>query len=256
MQKRSFHLYFLKTGATITVKTGTNLMKQVIISTILALGFTAGTSFAQDTLLTRTPEEQRELFGYCEKADLMKQLKFSSEMADKVGDIDMWALVQQKSITANTNDAYATFGEVKQEVLKKYKAFLSGDQVKSLTDFKQARLNNLEPCAVITLSYNHIFDTIPPLRALQLYKVPNRKPLIDKLGINGRQADMLFETEVWKQKESLTISAIPVPDFNRVRRTVSMYKERENKYKAIGLSDDQIDAAIQFFKEHQLGPKQ
>ena len=71
-------------------------------------------------------------------------------------------------------------------------------------------------------------------------------------GINGRQADQLFETEVWKQKESWTISAIPAADFNRVKRTVSMYNEREHRYKAIGLSDDQIVIAIQFFDEHQI----
>ena len=222
---------------------------------MLALCFVTNTSSAQDTVSTRTPEEQRELFRFCEKTDLMKQLKFSSDMAEKVGDIDMWATIQEKSITANTNDRFATFGEVKQEVIKKYKAFLSGDQVKALIDFKLQRAGNPAPCAAITLSYNHIFDTIPPQRILQLYKVPFRKMLIDKLGINGRQADMLFETEVWKQKEALTISAIPVADFNRIRRTVSMYKERENRYRAIGLSDDQIDTAIQFFKEHQLGTK-
>lgn len=139
-----------------------------------------------------------------------------------------------------------------QEVAKKYKAFLSADQVKTVMDLKKAAANSPSPCAAITLEYNNIFDTLSPQRALLLYKTPNRKALIDKLGINGRQADMLFETEVWKQIESVTISKIPVTDFNRIRRTVAMYKQRESRYKAIGLTDDQIETTIQFFKEHQL----
>ena len=210
---------------------------------------------AQDISVIRTPEELKELFGFCEKADLLKKIKFTPEQADKVGEVDYWARLQQKSIDANTNEVFATANEVQQEVTKKYKAFLSGEQVKALTDFKRERAGNPEPCAVITLTYNHIFDTLSLQRALVLYKTPNRKPLIDKLGINGRQADMLFETEVWKQKEALTIAAIPESDFDRIRRTVAMYKEREHRYKAIGLSDDQIEAAIQFFKEHALGQK-
>ena len=227
---------------------------------IIALAFVYSCIFtnhlsAQDISITRTPEELKELFGFCEKADLLKKLKFTPEQADKVGDVDYWARLQQKSIDANTNEVFATANEVQQEVTKKYKAFLSSDQVKALTDFKRERAGNPEPCAVITLTYNHIFDTLSLQRALLLYKTPNRKPLIDKLGINGRQADMLFETEVWKQKEALTIAAIPESDFNRIRRTVAMFKEREHRYKAIGLSDDQIEAAIQFFKEHALGQK-
>jgi hypothetical protein len=65
---------------------------------------------------------------------------------------------------------------------------------------------------------------------------------------------MLFETEVWKQKEALDIAAIPETDFNRIRRTVAMYKQRESRYRAIGMNDAQIETVIQFFKEHQLYP--
>ena len=231
------------------------MKKRIILLVFVCSCFFANHLSAQDISVTLTPEELKELFGFCEKADLLKKLKFTPEQADKVGEVDYWARLQQKSIDANTNEVFATANEVQQEVTKKYKAFLSGDQVKALTDFKRERAGNPEPCAVITLAYYHIFDTLSLQRALVLYKTPNRKLLIDKLGINGRQADMLFETEVWKQKEALTIAAIPESDFNRIRRTVALYKEREHRYKAIGLSDDQIEAAIQFFKEHALGQK-
>ena len=226
----------------------------VFLSFVLA-GILSDKLLAQDTAPSRTPEELKELFGFCDKTDLVTKFKLSPEQADKVGEIDYWARIQQKSIDANTNEVYATAGELQQEVTKRYKAFLSPEQVKAVTDYKKAKANSPEPCEIIVLSFNHIFDTLTPQRALVLYKTPWRKQLIDKLGINGRQADMLFETEVWKQKESLTISAIPEADFNRIRRTVSMNKERDNKYRAIGLTEDQIATAIQFFKEHQLGTK-
>ncbi len=226
----------------------------VIISFVLASIF-SDKLLAQDIAPSRSPEELKELFGFCDKTDLVSKFKLSPEQADKVGEIDYWARLQQKSIDANTNEVYATAGELQQEVVKKYKAFLSPDQVKSVSDYNKAKANNPEPCEIIVLHFNRMFDTLTPQRALLLYKTPWRKQLIDKLGINGRQADMLFETEVWKQKESLTISAIPETDFNRIRRTVSMNKERDNKYRAIGLTEDQMATTIQFFKEHQLGAK-
>ena len=215
------------------------------------LGYATGNLRAQGIVLT--PEEQRELFGYCEKPELMKKLKFSLEMADKVGEIDYWARVQQISIEANTNDAFATRGELEQDVIKKYKAIrLSDDQLKALIDFKRERLSKADPCTVISLSINHSFDTLSPQRALQMYKVKYRKTLIEKLVINGRQADMLFEIEVWKQKESLSIGNIPIADFNRIRKTVAMYSEREKRNRAVDLTDEQMDAVIQFFNQHQL----
>ena len=231
-------------------------MKKLTVSIAVLLACTlSGNLFAQDNAPSRTPEELRELFGFCDKPDLVSKFKLTPEQADKVGEIDYWARLQQKSIDANTNEVYATAGELQQEVTKKYKAFLSAEQAKAVSDYKKAKAADPEPCGIITLNVNHVFDMLTPQRALLLYKTPWRKQLIDKLGINGRQADMLFETEVWKQKESLAISAIPDTDFNKIRRTVSMHKERDNKYKAIGLSEDQITGAILFFKEHQLGTK-
>ncbi len=232
-----------------------HMKKGFVITALLISCFLTGNIFAQNTEPVRTPEELKELFGFCEKQELIKKAKLTPEQADKVGEVDYWARLQQVSIDANTNEVYATTGELMQEVAKKYKAFLSAEQVKTVMDMKKATANNPAPCAAITLEYNKIFDTMSPQRALLLYKTPNRKALIDKLGINGRQADMLFETEVWKQIESLSISNIPVTDFNRIRRTVAMHKQRESRYKAIGLTDEQIETTIQFFKEHQLGSK-
>ena len=228
-------------------------LKQMVMCAMGLLLFSTANLSAQDTAVTRTPEEKRELFGYCEKPELIRQLKFSPEIADKIGEIDYWAAGQLLSIEANTNLAFATPNELKEEVIKKYKATrMSGEQLKALLDFKQARATNPAPCAVITLTVNHMFDTLTPQRALQLYKTKHRKPLIDKVGINGRQADMLLEIEVWKQKEALAIAAIPTADFNRIRRTVAMYTERERRCRVVGLPDEQFAAVIQYFNEHQL----
>lgn len=207
--------------------------------------------------VTRTPEEQRELFNFCDKPFLMNKLRISAETADKIGDLNLWQTQQQKTIDANTNETFATAGELQAEVNKRLKKIgLSDDQVKTFADYKRNQVSSPEPCAAVALYVNHAYDTLTPQRALLLLKAKYRKTLIAKLGEtgNGKMADMVMETEVWKQKESLAISAIPVSDFNRVRRTVSMYKERDNKYRGAGLDENQVATVIEFFKENQLYP--
>ena len=225
-------------------------MKKIISSIFIFSCFITGSALAQDAI-KRTPEELRELFNFCDKPELIKQFKISAETADKIAEVDLWARQQQITIDANTNERFATAGELQQEVVKKYKAFLSADQAKAIGEYKRA-----SSCPATELTVNHAYDTLTPPRALLLFKTPWRKLLIEKLGEtgNGRMADLLFETEVWKQKEALTIAAIPETDFNRVRRTVAMYKQRESRYKAAGISEAQIESVIQFFKEHQLYP--
>lgn len=230
-------------------------MKKVyqICSCFLVFILVAQMGMAQN----RTPEEQRELFGYCDKQALMKQFNIAEDVANKIGDIDLWATKELISVENNTNEVFATKGELDKEVIKRYKALkLSDQQLKSLAEFKKNRDEHPTPCEAITLSYNKAYDTLSLARALQLMKTKYRKSLIDKLGINGRQADMIFETEFYKQKEALTISAMPETDFNRIRKTVAMYQVRENRHKASGLTEDQLVMAINFFKENQLYPEQ
>ncbi len=226
---------------------------KAFLASILFLTIWVNGALAQN----RTPEEQRELFGYCDKQAIMKQFGISEDIANKIGDIDLWATKELISIENNTNEVYATKGELNAEVIKRYKALkLSDQQLKSLAEFKKNRDEHPTPCEAITLSYNKAYDTLSLARALQLMKTKYRKSLIDKLGINGRQADMIFETEFYKQKEALSISAMPETDFNRIRKTVAMYQVRENRHKASGLTDDQLTLAIAFFKENQLYPEQ
>ncbi len=224
-----------------------------LLASILTLLLLNNVAIAQN----RTPEEQRELFGYCDKQALMKQFNIAEEVANKIGDIDLWAAKELISIENNTNEVYATKGELDKEVIKRYKALkLSDQQLKSLADFKKNREEHPAPCEAITLSYNKAYDSLSLARALQLMKTKYRKSLIDKLGINGRQADMIFETEFYKQKEALSISAIPETDFTRIRKTVAMYQVRENRHKAAGLTDDQIVGSNLFFSQNQLYPEQ
>jgi len=232
------------------------LRSRIVLSILLIAGFTISTVKAQDANASWTPEEQKELFGYCEKGVLVSQLKISPETADKIGQINYWATVTKIAVAANNNDTFATAKEVEEVVVKKYKALgLSGDQLKELLA-RRERTNNGEPCAVTVFSYDHYYDTLTAPRIIQLYKVITyRKPLIDKAGITGRQADMLFEIEAWKQKEAFTISAIPTTDFNRIRKTVAMHNERERRYHVVGLTDQQIAAAMEYFDQHSLGAK-
>ena len=229
------------------------LKKSFAFSSALLICLFLQQLMAQSPVINRTPEEQRELFGYCDKQVFVSTFNISSDIADKIGEIDFWATKQQMSIDSNTNEVYATKGELQEEVNKRYKGLrLSDDQIKSIAAYKQNNLQNGTPCPAILLSYNPAYDTLTQVRAFQLLKPKYRKLLMDKFVINGRQADLLFETEFWKQKESLVIAAIPASDFNRIRRTVSMNNQRDSRYKAAGLTDDQTNLAIQFFRENQL----
>ena len=195
-----------------------------------------------------TPEQQVELFGYCEKPALIKQLKISEAVADRIGQIHHWARLTKIKIEANASDTFATAGEVEEEVVKKYKALsLSGDQVKALVERRKKSLS--EPCEVITLVINRNYDTIAKPQLQLQFRTKFRRTLMDKLEVNGKQADMLIEAEVWKQKEALEIAKIPETDFERIRKTVGMYKELERKYGFIGLTEQQLAGAKSIFKQ-------
>lgn len=227
-------------------------MKRILL-TVWMLGVGAASVIAQQPAIKRTSEEIRELFGYCDKPALIRELKITAEIADKIGDIDHWARQQQASIDANTNEVYATTGELMQEVSKRYKALgLAADQVKSLSEAKRIFEISTRACPVTELHPNHLFDTLIAARALQLYKTKYRKQVIDKLGVNGRQADMLLEIEVWKQKEAVAIAAIPESDFNRIRKTVAMYAERQRRWKVAGIGEEQFETMAQFFDQNTL----
>jgi hypothetical protein len=211
------------------------------------------TATAQEKQPAWNPGELRELFNYCEKPDLMKQLNLSEQEADKVGDIDYWGRLQYLKIDANTNDTFATKNEVQEEMIKRYKNIhLSNDQVKALLSFKENRETHPASCPLIVLNYNKTFQPLTPQQATLQLQTKYRKQLVDKLGINGRQANMLCEAEVWRQKEAISIATIPENNFERVRKTVTLNEEAGKRFKALGLSDDQVNTALQFFTENSL----
>lgn len=231
----------------------TRRITSLFVQTACVIVLSTAAAVAQDNAPKWTPEELKELFGYCEKPELMRQLKLPAETADKIGEIHFWALQQKLSVEANTNAAYATPNEVEEDVIKKYKALrLSGDQLKMLTDRRRSMPDGMQSCPETILNPDKQFDTLSQQRAVQLYKTKYRKTLIDKLDINGRQADMLFDAQVWKQKESLTVAAIPVTDFNRIRKTVELNRNAETRFRAIGLTDQQLLGAQAFFRDNQL----
>lgn len=228
-------------------------MKRLPITTLLLLILLTGNLAAQEPTIRRSSEEMRELFGFCDKPGLIKEWKISAELADKIGDLDHWARQQQAAIDANTNEVYATQGELMQDVSKKYKSLgLSADQVKTLSEPTRIFEVSTRACAVTTLQPNPVFDTLNAQKALQLYKTKYRKQLIDQLSVNGRQADMLLEIEVWKQKEAVTIAAIPEADFNRIRKTVAMYAERQRRWRVAGIGEEQFETMARFFSGHTL----
>ncbi|MBS4066657.1 MAG: hypothetical protein KGZ74_18995 [Chitinophagaceae bacterium] len=219
-------------------------MKKVLVCLIGSIVFNLSPALSQNW----SPEEQLELFGYCEKSFLMKELGISEETANKVGQINYWATLQKLKIEANTNDTFATVNEVNQEVLKKYKAIsIIGDKAKSILNRTYA-----SGCAITQLSPNSAYDTLSKAQLITGYKSKYRKKLIDQLGINGRQADMIIDAEAWKQKESLLIAQIPVTDFNRIRKTVALNIEYARKIILADISETQKEQAIQFFIQNQL----
>ncbi len=205
---------------------------------------------AQDKVTVWTPEEQRELFNYCEKQALIDQQHVASDKVDAIGQIQYWAILQKQKIQDNTNDTFSTAKEVDESVIKKYKALgLSGDQMKYLSD-KLITGESYVPCALIMLIYNPAYDTMGKPQMIQLFKTKFRKQLVDKIPVNGRQADQLIDAEVWLQKEAQIISMIPKSDFNRIRKTVEMNRMMERKYKLMDLTDQQKDASIAFFRQN------
>lgn len=216
----------------------------IVIGTLCVMLLSVVTVQAQEW----TPEQQVELFGYCEKPALIKQLKISEAIADRIGQIHHWARLTKIKIEANASDTFATAGEVEEEVVKKYKALsLSGDQVKALVERRKKTLS--EPCEVITLVVNRNYDTIAKPQLQLQFRNKFRRTLMDKLEVNGKQADMLIEAEVWKQKEALEITKIQETDFERIRKTVGLYKELERKYGFIGLTEQQKEGAKAIFKQ-------
>ncbi len=197
-------------------------------------------------------EEQRELFGYCQKPALMQQFNISAETADKIGNIQYWASIQKLKIETNTNDTFATASEIDEAALKKLGGLsLSGGLIKELGN--QLKANSYaKGCLITTLNVNHAYDTLTKEQFVIAYKKKFRKLIMDKLVVNGRQADMLIEAEAWKLKESITVAAIPEKDFNRVRKTVIMNNELDRKYKQIDLTDQQKNGALAFFEKNQL----
>ena len=216
----------------------------IVMSTLCVMLLSVVTVQAQEW----TPEQQVELFGYCEKPALIKQLKISEAIADRIGQIHHWARLTKIKIEANASDTFATAGEVEEEVVKKYKSLsLSGDQVKALVERRKKSLS--EPCEVITLVVNRNYDTIAKPQLQLQFRNKFRRTLMDKLEVNGKQADMLIEAEVWKQKEALEIAKIPETDFERIRKTVGLYKELERKYVFIGITEQQKEGAKAIFKK-------
>lgn len=194
-----------------------------------------------------TPEEQLELFGYCEKGLLMKELGISEETANKIGQINYWATLQKLKIEANTNDTFVTANEVNQEVLKKYKALsITGDRAKGLI----TRMN-ATGCAITELSYLKQYDTLTKAQLVTVYKTKFRKKIMDQLGVNGRQADMIIDAEAWKQKEAFTVAQIPTTDFNRIRKTVQLNNEFSKKLIQIDLTEAQKEQVVTFFIQNQ-----
>lgn len=219
-------------------------MKKIIFSLYVFITLTIGIVNAQQW----TPEEQLELFGYCEKELLIKELGISEDAANKIGQINYWATLQKLKIEANTNDTFATANEVNQEVLKKYKALsITGDRAKGLIN----RMN-AAGCSITQLRYIKNYDTLTKIQLVTAYKTKFRKKIIDQLGVNGRQADMIIDAEAWKQKETFVIAQITETDFNRIRKAVQLNNEYNKKLVLIDLTNQQRDQAIEFFIQNQL----
>ena len=178
----------------------------------------------------------------------MKELGISEETANKIGQINYWATLQKLKIEANTNDTFVTANEVNQEVLKKYKALsITGERAKGLISRMSAA-----GCAITQLKFNKSYDTLTKVQLVAAYKTKFRKKIIDQLGVNGRQADLIIDAEAWKQKEALVVAQIAESDFNRIRKTVQLNKEFDKKLVMIDLNEQQKSQSVEFFIQNQL----
>ncbi len=225
---------------------------QIFIAIFLLCMQSQIVSFSQENRAKWNAEEQRELYGYCQKPALMQQFNITAETADKIGNIQYWASLQKIKIENNTNDTFATAKEIDEAAIKKLGSLsLSSGLIKELANQLTAN-SYAKGCPITTLNVNHAYDTLTKEQFVLAYKKKYRKPLMDQLVVNGRQADMLIEAEAWKLKESLVIDAIPENNFNRIRKTVILNNELDRKYKQIDLTDQQKNGALTFFSKNQL----
>lgn len=229
-----------------------NNFKSFFLAILIIMTVSGSYLLAQDTKPKWTPEELRELFNYCQKPELIKKLGVGEDVADKIGDIEYWTLLQYNKVDNNTNDTFATKGEIREEAVKRYKASarLSEDQVKIVLDYQDPFSTNPASCAITTLHYVPLTEGMTTQQIVLQYQAKFRKILVDKLGINGRQANLLCELEVGKQKEAKDIAAIPVTDINRIRKTVALNQDIEKRYRGLGLDDGQIEKTLAFFNEN------
>lgn len=86
-----------------------------------------------------------------------------------------------------------------------------------------------------------------PAQMLEMMKQRIKPGLIEKTKLTDAQADKVLEIQLWSQGEMRGMRELSEEE--RAAKTKSVNEEKNKKYKAIPLTDDQIKAVNDFYEE-------
>jgi hypothetical protein len=94
-----------------------------------------------------------------------------------------------------------------------------------------------------------------PAQMLEMMKQRVKPGLIEKTKLTDAQADKVLEIQLWSQGESRGLRDMSEED--RAKKMKELGDERNKKYKAIPLTDDQIKAVNEYWEEmrRNRGPR-
>lgn len=86
-----------------------------------------------------------------------------------------------------------------------------------------------------------------PAQMLEMMKQRVKPQLIEKTKLTDAQADKVLEVQLWAQQQNRGLRDLSEED--RAKKMKEVSEEREKKFKAIPLTDDQIKAVNDFYEE-------
>lgn len=118
--------------------------------------------------------------------------------------------------------------------------------------YKQTKMKKIISLAVFALalslgSVQAQGGQMDPAQMLEMMKQRVKPQMIEKTKLTDAQADKVLEVQVWAQQQNRGLRDLSEED--RAKKMKEVSEEREKKFKAIPLTDDQIKAVNDFYEE-------
>ena len=102
-------------------------------------------------------------------------------------------------------------------------------------------------CCSFTVAMAQPGQQMDPAQMLEMMKQRVKPQLIEKTKLTDAQADKVLEIQIWAQQQNRGLRELSEEDRNKKMKETN--DEREKKFKAIPLTDDQIKAVNEFYEE-------